>query len=344
MFTYIQKDCKEYVELEYELDSEIYPIGSTLDEYKEGKWIKLSDEQLQFKQDNPDATKEEVIEMKITPEPEPSDEELLREAKYNKEKDIFSKVQDYYTYNLDGVNIFTFNTFGFKDKCDRYDSVTINSKDVDSDVLVIALGEMGDYAEKVQEVLNSKIQKVRNCQSVSEVDLVDSSDGYPEPISKTTEQLNQQLEEKNHNDINYRSVSFAKMIVNTVSMTANKALEMQILFPIWGEEDAEFGKEVEVGFRLRVVKDDSDTLYEVIQKHTLSKEWEPGINTASLYKVVEIEHTGTQEDPIPYTPPMEIFNGKYYTQNDILYKCTRDSEIALSHDLSALVGIYVELA
>lgn len=343
MITYIQKDCKEYVELELELDSEIYPIGSTLEEYKEGKWIKLSEEQLQFKQDNPEASKEEIINMELTPEPEPSDEELLREAKYNKEKDIFSKVQDYYIYYLDGVNIFTFNTLGFKDKCDRFDSVTINSKDIDSDILVIALGEMGDYAEKVQEVLNSKIQQVRNCQSVSEVDLVDSSDGYPEPISKTTEQLNQQLEEKNHNDLNYQSVSFAKMMVNTVSMTANKALEMQILFPIWGQTDAEFGKEVEVGFRFRYVTSNTDKLYEVIQKHTLQSNWIPGIDTASLYKVVEIEHTGTQEDPIPYIPPMEIFKDKYYIQNDILYKCTRDSEIALSHDLSALVGLYVEL-
>lgn len=339
MFTYIQKDCKEYVELELELDTEIYPVGSTLEDYEDGKWIKLSDEQLQFKQDNPDATKEEVIEMELTSNPETSDEELLREAKYNKEKDIFSKVQDYYTYNLDGVNIFTFNTLGFKDKCDRYDSVTINSKDIDSDILVIALGEMGDYAEKVQEVLNSKIQQVRNCQSVSEVNLVDSSDGYPEPISKTTEQLNQQLEEKNHNDINYQSVSFAKMMVNTVSMSANKALEMQVLFPIWGQEDAEFGKEVEVGFRLRVVKEDSDTLYEVIQKHTLSEEWEPGINTASLYKTIDIEHTGTQEDPIPYSQGMVLELGKYYSQYGVVYVCIQATSSGLPYDLSDMVSI-----
>jgi hypothetical protein len=49
------------------------------------------------------------------------------------------------------------------------------------------------------------------------------------------------------------------------------------------------------------------------------------------------------EDPIPYTPPMEIFEGKYYTQYDVLYKCTRNSGIALSHDLYDLKGIYVEI-
>lgn len=55
------------------------------------------------------------------------------------------------------------------------------------------------------------------------------------------------------------------------------------------------------------------------------------------------EHEGTIEDPIPYNPPMEIFEGKYYTQYNVLYKCTRDSGTALSHDLHALKGIYVEI-
>lgn len=71
---------------------------------------------------------------------------------------------------------------------------------------------------------------------------------------------------------------------------------------------------------------------------------EPGINTAALYGVIDLEHEGTSDDPIPYTPPMEIFNGKYYTQNEIKYRCTRDSQQELTHDLSALVGIYVEVA
>ena len=70
----------------------------------------------------------------------------------------------------------------------------------------------------------------------------------------------------------------------------------------------------------------------------------PDMSTASLYEVIVLTATGEIDDPIPYTPPMEIFNGKYYIQNDVLYKCTRDSLTALSHDLSALVGLYVELA
>ena len=90
---------------------------------------------------------------------------------------------------------------------------------------------------------------------------------------------------------------FARAMMNSVSLTASQALEMQVLFPIWGEKDAEFGKEVEIGFRLRVVEGESDTLFEVIQKHKLQADWKPGIETASLYKIVKAEHAGTLDDP-----------------------------------------------
>ena len=88
----------------------------------------------------------------------------------------------------------------------------------------------------------------------------------------------------------------------------------------------------------------NDRLWRVRQEHTALSIYPPSINTASLYEVVEKEHEGTMDDPIPYTPPMEIFEGKYYIQNDVVYRCTRDSDVSLSHDLSNLIGLYVELA
>lgn len=69
----------------------------------------------------------------------------------------------------------------------------------------------------------------------------------------------------------------------------------------------------------------------------------PDITTASLYEVIVLTATGEKNDPILYTPPMEIFKDKYYIQNNVIYKCTRDSGTALSHDLSTLVGLYVEI-
>ena len=87
-----------------------------------------------------------------------------------------------------------------------------------------------------------------------------------------------------------------------------------------------------------------DKLWRVRQTHTCQADWTPSLDSASLWEVIEVEHEGTEADPIPYAPPMEIFGGKYYTEADQLYLCTRDSGTVLSHPLSALVGLYVELA
>lgn len=87
-----------------------------------------------------------------------------------------------------------------------------------------------------------------------------------------------------------------------------------------------------------------DKLWRVRQDvATVLENQPPSLDTAALYEVIEVEPAGTQDDPILYTPPMEIFNGKYYTQGGVLYKCTRDSGQALSHNLSDLIGVYVEL-
>lgn len=87
-----------------------------------------------------------------------------------------------------------------------------------------------------------------------------------------------------------------------------------------------------------------DRIYRVRQDILVVLEEQfPSVDTAALYEVIDKEHEGTVDDPIPYNPPMEIFEGKYYTQFDVLYKCIRSSGTALTHDLFDLKGIYVEL-
>lgn len=125
--------------------------------------------------------------------------------------------------------------------------------------------------------------------------------------------------------------------INHINLTNNEALFVKELFPKWEDK---VGMTLEVGF---ITLYDGN-LWKARQTHTALEVYPPSLNTASLYEVIVEEHEGTKDDPIPYTPPMEIFEGKYYMQYDVLYKCTRDSGTALSHDLSALVGLYVELA
>ena len=84
-----------------------------------------------------------------------------------------------------------------------------------------------------------------------------------------------------------------------------------------------------------------DKPWRVRQTHTVLEIYPPSLDTASLYEKIDKEHSGEADDPISYAPPMEIFNGKYYTQNGVIYKCIRDSGIALTHDLSHLIELYV---
>lgn len=114
----------------------------------------------------------------------------------------------------------------------------------------------------------------------------------------------------------------------------NDALKVRDLFDDWSEL---IGQTVKAG---RILKT-ADGLWRVRQEHTVQAHYAPSIHTASLYERIVREHAGTVDDPIPYAPPMEIFSGKYYTQDGVTYLCNRDSGQALTHNLSELVGLYV---
>lgn len=122
--------------------------------------------------------------------------------------------------------------------------------------------------------------------------------------------------------------------INRIGLTDNEALSVKDAYPKW---DSFIGKTIEIGF----VTLYGGNLWRARQTHTALEVYPPSINTAALYEVIVESHTGEKDDPIPYTPPMEIFKDKYYTQNGVVYLCTRDSGMALTHDLSSLIEIYV---
>lgn len=122
--------------------------------------------------------------------------------------------------------------------------------------------------------------------------------------------------------------------INTLAVDDATALRMVAYYPDWTA-----GTAYAVGDRLVYNGD----LYKVLQAHTAQETWLPGIGTESLYTRIDERHDGTKYDPIPYSGNMALEAGKYYSQSGVLYKCTRDTGNPVYHDLSALVGIYVEL-
>lgn len=85
-------------------------------------------------------------------------------------------------------------------------------------------------------------------------------------------------------------------------------------------------------------------LWKCRQAHTSQENWKPSINTASLWEVINVENAGTLDDPIPYDQTMTVYNGKYYLEEGIIYKCIRDPGQPLYATCASLVGNYFEVA
>lgn len=121
------------------------------------------------------------------------------------------------------------------------------------------------------------------------------------------------------------------------AITDEQALLVKSLYPTWEDLVAQ-NKTVESGYRFIY----NNKLYKTLQStYTFMSHWVPGSGTESLFTVINETNAGTLEDPIPYEGNMELFNGKYYSQNGVIYKCIRDSGQPLYHALSDLVGLYV---
>ena len=117
-----------------------------------------------------------------------------------------------------------------------------------------------------------------------------------------------------------------------------KALQYMELYPKWSE-----GIAVKVDERFQY----GERLYKVVQSHTTQADWTPDI-TPALWTVIDIEHSGTLEDPIPAVASMEYIKGKYYIENGTIYLMNRQGmaegeSIVLHYTPSQLVGQYFEV-
>ena len=124
---------------------------------------------------------------------------------------------------------------------------------------------------------------------------------------------------------------------NAVERSDLDALAVKDIYPAW---DSLNGQTVNVDFKLTY----DGKLYKVIQAHTVQADWIPGVGTESLYAVIDEGHAGTKDDPIPYDGNMELTERLYYSQDGIVYLCTRSTGQPVYHALSDLVGLYVEVA
>lgn len=122
-----------------------------------------------------------------------------------------------------------------------------------------------------------------------------------------------------------------------IVMTDEQALSSKELYPKWEEL---MGQTVDIGFRFRY----TDKLYKTMQpSYTFVEHYVPGAGTESLFARIDEAHSGSAEDHIPYEGNMALEEGKYYSQDGVVYKCIWSTGNPVYHPLSQLVGLYVEV-
>lgn len=132
----------------------------------------------------------------------------------------------------------------------------------------------------------------------------------------------------------------------SASLSDGEAAKSPELFPRWADH---IGETVKPGDR-RSDTDGSGVLhvYRVNkgQGHTTQENWPPH-STPAMWTIINVDHAGTQDDPIPAARGMEYEYGKYYldSEDGKTYKCERVGEaaggkIVLQYLPHELVGNY----
>lgn len=121
------------------------------------------------------------------------------------------------------------------------------------------------------------------------------------------------------------------------ALTDDEAKKVPALFPLWETEKA-----YAVGDRVWY----QSSLYKCVQAHTSQSAWNPK-DAVSLWANVSEESQeadGSREHPFAWEQGMTSYNGKYYTENGVLYLCIRDSGNPLYFPISSLIGTYFQIA
>ena len=167
-----------------------------------------------------------------------------------------------------------------------------------------------------------------------------SSDEWQEVDEETAMRI--KVAKAQTGDIEYpeeinQTMNLMKMKINDMELTDEQALSVKSLYPKWEEF---INKTLPEGYRVQY----DGKLWNVRQEvNPVLENQPPSIETAALYEEVNETNAGTKEDPIPYNNNMELFEGKYYSQDGKVYLCTRSTGQAVYNPLSELVGTYVTL-
>ena len=120
--------------------------------------------------------------------------------------------------------------------------------------------------------------------------------------------------------------------LNSLTVDDNTALRMAEFYPEWAA-----GVAYSAGYKVQ----HGGKLWRCLQAHTSQDGWEPE-NAPALWEEICETHDGTKYDPIPYEGSMALVSGLYYSQDGVVYLCSRDTVNPVYNPLRELAGLYVK--
>ncbi len=121
-------------------------------------------------------------------------------------------------------------------------------------------------------------------------------------------------------------------------LSDDEAKKVPALFPLWSPDSEAYAVGDRVWYQA--------SLYKCVQAHTSQSTWNPK-DAVSLWANVSEESQeadGSREHPFAWTSGMTSYEGKFYTEEGVLYLCIRDSGNPLYFPIASLIGTYFQVA
>lgn len=203
MVTYIKRNIsKIYVKFDEELSPENFNVGDSYADFLDNKWVLLSEEQVEFHNEHPDASVREVLNMELVPVPEPQEyvrtlEDAKREKLYEIDRyDTSEEVNSFTINNTISAWFSSEERSGYKNSIDSAKILGVKelSLFVGDKLITVSVEEaefmlasIQLYADSCFMVTKRHQIEIESLESIEEVDEYDYKVGYPEKLNFNTE-------------------------------------------------------------------------------------------------------------------------------------------------------------
>ena len=154
-----------------------------------------------------------------------------------------------------------------------------------------------------------------------------------EEQEKEIETIKESMESGGTVDNTLFQASIVVARANAQMLSDQDAIEAKAIYHTWHELVGMGYSAEKEGYKFT----HEDLLYKTLKAgQKFESQWIPGQGTESLFVRIDETHTGTKEDPVPWTPNMQPEEGKYYKEEELLAECVEDPGQPLYNKLAEL--------